>query len=83
MGERGSWGAARRERAPSSSNPLPKAWAIKYFMAASASWFTWEEVKRGIKDIKFNSKPIQIKIQWLPLKASTEPRIKVQENKQT
>lgn len=61
-------------------SPLPKAWAIKYFIAASASWLVWEDVNKGIKDIKFNSNPIQIKIQWFPLSARIDPKIKVEEN---
>ena len=50
-------------------------------MAASVSWFDWEEVNKGINDIKFNSNPIQIKIQWFPLRAKIEPRTRVVENK--
>lgn len=34
----------------------PVAWARKYFVAASVSWFEEEEVIRGMKDSIFSSK---------------------------
>lgn len=59
----------------------PKAWARKYFIEASVSLNLFEEDNKGIKDIKFNSNPNQIKIQLFLLRARTEPRIKEEENK--
>ena len=48
---------------PKRINPDPKAWARKYFIAASFSWLRDLKVIRGINDIRFSSNPIHVKIQ--------------------
>lgn len=46
-----------------SINLDPRAWAKKYLMAASTSWFVWDLMIRGINDIRFNSILTHTKIQ--------------------
>ena len=51
----------------------PRAWAKKYFIAPSFSE-SWFEINiRGMNEIKFNSRPTQIKIQWFEDKEIKDP----------
>lgn len=71
----------KKVKDPKRISPDPRAWAKKYFIEASLSLYISEEVNRGIKDIRFNSRPNHTKTHWVLLKASIEPKIRVEENR--
>lgn len=62
-------------------SPDPRAWLRKYFIEASISWLAEEEDRRGIKDRRFNSSPIQIISQLVDEIEMIEPRIRVDEKR--
>lgn len=63
-----------------SSNLDPSAWAIKYLIAASVSWFVCDWVMRGIKDRRLISSPAHNIIHWGDEIATKVPDISVVEN---
>ena len=53
-------GLFEREIPPHRRNPEPSAWAKKYLIAASVSWYSLDCMMSGIKDIKLISRPIHM-----------------------
>lgn len=62
------------QKPPNKKKPLPKAWIKKYFTPLSTSSTEEIDIRRGINDIKFNSKPIQAPIQCADDKHNIEPK---------
>lgn len=58
----------------------PGAWLMKYFIAASDSWFIVGDIIIGINDRRFSSSPIQIMSQLEEERAIVVPVIRVEVN---
>lgn len=59
----------------------PKAWIRKYFRAASEEYRDFLEMRSGIKDKRFNSRPAQALNQDEDERAREVPSVKVKKNK--
>ena len=60
--------------------PDPIAWIRKYFSIAGVSWLDLDAARRGRKDKRFSSRPIQIKNQELAEMDNIVPRSRVEIN---